>query len=72
MLGDTFKDLSKGDRVKYDYEEYYTKERVAGEGVIYGFGQFGESELVWIKNSNGELQLIPYEEAKKMQRKERQ
>lgn len=65
MIGDTLK-LRKGDRVKYDYKEYYTKERKTGEGTIYGFGRLGETDLVWIKDSNGVLSSIPCEEAKKI------
>lgn len=66
MLGDTFKDLSKGDRVKYDYKEYYTKERKVGEGTIYGFGSHGYNDFVWVMDPFGKLNSIPYEEIEKI------
>lgn len=66
MAFDTFKDLKKGDRVKYENVPDGTGKRLSGEGNVYGFGKFGGKDFVWIKDDRGKLQEIPYEEVKKV------
>lgn len=66
MAFDTFKDLKKGDRVKFENVPDGTGGRLSGAGEVFGFGKFGGMDFVWIKDDKGKLQEISYEEVKKL------
>lgn len=64
--GDEFKDLRRGDFVKYQNVKWMDGKTISGHGEIFGFGRFGETDIVWISHENGELKGIPYEVVKKI------
>lgn len=63
---DKLKDLRRGDFVKYKNVNTPDGEILSGHGEIFGFGRFGETDIVWISHENGELKGISYEEVKKI------
>lgn len=63
---DKLKDLRRGDFVKYQNAKQPDGKTISGHGEIFGFGRFGETDIVWISHGNGELKGIPYEEVKKI------
>lgn len=63
---DKLKDLRRGDFVKYKNVNMPDGEILSGHGEIFGFGRFGETDIVWISHENGELKGIPYGEVKKI------
>lgn len=66
MAFDTFKDLKKGDRVKFEDVVDGAGRRISGEGKVYGFGKFGGKDLVWFLDDDGELHNVLYEEVRKV------
>ena len=52
--------------MKYKNVNMPDGEILSGHGEIFGFGRFGETDIVWISHENGELKGIPYEEVKKI------
>ncbi len=62
---ETFKDLKKKDKVKYDALDW-NRERITGEGEIYGFGKFGQTDIIWVIEENGHLHGMNYEDVKKV------
>lgn len=63
---DKLKDLRRGDFVKYQNVKQPDGKTISGHGEVFGFGRFGETDIVWISHENGELKGIPYEEVKKI------
>lgn len=66
MYLDTFKDLKRGDIVKFEDVYIHDKLTVSGYGDIYGFGRFSFTDLVWITQENGEMIAAPYEKVTKL------
>lgn len=65
MAFDTFKDLKKGDRVKYENACDAVHGKVSGEGTVFGFAKFGYTDVVWITGDAGKEYALPYEDVKK-------
>lgn len=66
MVFETYKDLRIGDRIKYEnVRAVMSNKLVSGEGEIIGFGDFGMSIVVWIKNDETPCFGVPYEKAVK-------
>lgn len=59
---DTYKDLKKGDVVRYEDVYIHPKLSISGEGPIIGFGEFGFKTFVWVAKPEGGAAAIPYEE----------
>lgn len=66
MAFDTFKDLKKGDKVKYENVCDAVHGKVSGEGTIFGFAKFGHTDVVWIEGDDGKNYALPYEDVKKI------
>ena len=67
MAFDTFKDLKRGDRVKYENAVNGLQKIVSGEGAVFGFGHHAYCTSVWVKKDDGEVESILYEDVKKIQ-----
>lgn len=61
-----FKELRKGDRVRYEDVYVHDKLRITGEGEIEGFGRFDCTDIVWVKKENGGVAGIPREKVIKI------
>jgi hypothetical protein len=61
----TFKDLKAGDQVRFENVDSLN-EKISGEGIVYGFGQFAFTDLVWVTMENGYTVAVPYEEIQKI------
>lgn len=66
MAFDTFKDLKKGDRVKFENAINGLGRIVSGESVVIGFGHGGYQDMVWVEKEGGGLQSLLYEDVKKI------
>lgn len=60
-----FRELRRGDKVRFQNGERRLENDVSGEGVIYGFGKL-EQEEVWITMETGELILVKYKDVEKI------
>lgn len=65
MAFDTFKDLKKGDRVKFENVSDPVYGNVSREGAAFGFAKFGYTDVVWI-DADGKKYALPYEKVKKI------
>lgn len=65
MITDSYKDLKKGDRVKFEDVYVHDNLRISGSGVVIGFGEFGRTVIVWIKLDGGGKRGIAYEYVQK-------
>ena len=65
MAFDTFKDLKKGDKVRFEETFNPTGKLDKGKGEVKGFGRFGFKEFVWINGDDGRLHCIIYEDVRK-------
>ncbi len=63
---DKLKGLRRGDMVEYKNVKETDGKILSGHGEIFGFGRFGEADIVWIRHENGELRGIPYEQVEKI------
>lgn len=60
-----FKNLRRGDKVRFQNGEKWLKKDISGEGRVYGFGKL-EQEEVWITMDDGELILTRYKDVEKI------
>ena len=65
MAFDTFKELKKGDRVKFENVSDPVYGNVSGEGAAIGFPKFGNTDVLCI-DADGKNYPLPYEKLKKI------
>lgn len=60
---DKFEDLQIGDQVSFSGIYVHDKLRASGQGKVYGFGRFDQTDLVWVdtRESDGRMWAVPYE-----------
>lgn len=63
---DTFKDLHRGDIVKYERAICMGEELQPGIGDVIGFGRFAFTDLVWIHTKEGRYISVPYDDVTKI------
>lgn len=63
---DHFKDLHRGDIVKYENARFVGEELPPGIGDVIGFGRFAFTDLVWIHTKEGRYISVPYDDVTKI------